>query len=149
MFREINVVIYCANSNNRYHAYFEEKQPEKWYGSRTEKMTPPSFFERMSMKSKAKKSKTSSPFAKLGGESMLNKSSNQTNVRGAFFIGSHQCPFCGNNNFVKCHVCHEWTCNPNGATQFTCAVCGNSGKITGQIDAASGSLSQNNNKKFQ
>lgn len=148
MARTIDVVIYCANSNNRYKAFFEEKQPGKWYGVRTEKMAPPSFFERMSMKSKAKKSKSNSPYAKLSVGSAVNKSSGKANVQGAFFIGSHQCPFCGNTNFVKCHVCHEWTCNQNGATQFKCAVCDNSGKISGQIDAASGNLSQSNNKKF-
>ena len=101
MGRVIDVVIYHTNSNNRYKAFFEERQPGKWYGVRTEKMAPTSFFERMSMKSKAKKSKSNSPYAKLSVGSAVNKSSGKANVQGAFFIGSHQCPFCGNTNFVN------------------------------------------------
>ena len=47
---------------------------------RTEKITPPSFFERMSMKAEAKKSKNASPYAKLSVNSAMNKSTGKTNV---------------------------------------------------------------------
>ncbi|MBQ7642925.1 MAG: hypothetical protein IJS67_03385 [Clostridia bacterium] len=148
MGRVIDVVIYCANSNNRYKAYFEEKSPLKWYGTTTEKMSPPSFFEKLALKARSKKHDSGFSFAKFN--SPLGKSSGKTNVQGAFFIGTHRCPFCGNTNFVKCGVCNEWTCNTDGSNRFKCAVCGNSGNITGQIDAASGNLSQSsgNNKKI-
>ena len=144
MGRIIDVVIYCANSKNRYKAFFEEKQPGKWYGIGTEKLEPLSFFKRFALKMGAKKGNNSSPYAKVGVGGVT------ANVQGTFYLGNHKCPFCGNTNYVKCHVCREWTCNKNGATQFKCAVCGNSGKITGTINAASGNLSQGqkSGKKF-
>lgn len=147
MGRIIDVVIYCAKSNNRYKAFFEEQQPGKWYGVRAEKLPPISFFEKLSMKSKAKESNSSSSYAKYS-VSSINKSIGKANVRGEFFIGNNRCPFCGNTGFVKCGVCSEWTCSPENATSFKCAVCGNSGQISGHIDAAAGNLTQGNNKKF-
>lgn len=150
MGRIIDVVIYCRNSKNRYKAFFEEKQPGKWYGMYTEKMAPPSFFERLSLKNKVKKERSGSSFSKLNFGSSITKENGKNEVKGTFFIGAHQCPFCGNTNFVKCNTCHEWTCNKNGDTYFKCAVCDNSGKISGKIDSASGNLaqSQSKNKKI-
>lgn len=45
----------------------------------------------------------------------------------------YKCPWCGNNDFVRCGNCGKITCHPSGYTSFTCAYCGNSGKITGTI----------------
>jgi len=146
MRKKIDVVIHCSNSKNRYKECFEERQSGAWYGIGEEKLAPLSFFERLALKSNANRSKkTSFQFKKSSAFSP--SSSNKANVRGVFYIGAHKCPYCGNGDFVKCNVCGEWTCSKEGATYFKCAICGNEGAISGQINAASGDLSQNNSKK--
>ena len=147
MGRIIDITIYCARGNNRYKAHFEEKQPLKWYGIRTEVLPPLSFFEKMSLRTRAKSNKNESYLPKFNASSSVNKSGVRANVQGTFYIGDHRCPHCGNTSYVKCHACSEWTCSPKGANQFTCAVCGNSGKISGTIDSASGNLGSGNNNK--
>lgn len=152
MGRVIDVVIYCANSNNRYKTYFEEQTSQKWYGVSMERMVPPTLPERNEIRARALKANGEPSFFKklFGSVSSAKSNGGKTNVSGVFYIGSHQCPYCGNRNFVKCHKCKEWTCNPSGAKEFRCAICGNSGTITGKIDAASGNLSNGtgNKKKF-
>ena len=149
MGRYIDVVIYCANSNNRYKTYFEEQVSQKWYGVSVERMVPPTVQERNNIRAEALKANEKPSFFKklLSSVSSAKSNGSKNNVSGAFFIGKHQCPYCGNKNFVRCGKCREWTCSPNGATYFRCMICGNSGNISGQIDSASGNLSNGNSNK--
>ena len=147
MGRIIDVIIHCGRTNNRYKTYFEEKAPGNWYGIRTERIEPLSFFERIALKSRAKKSSQAS-FTKVSVGTAINKSTGQANVYGEFFLGNHYCPYCNNGNYVRCGACQEWTCHAEGASQFTCAICGNSGTVRGTIKSATGNLSQGGGKKF-
>lgn len=45
----------------------------------------------------------------------------------------YKCPWCGDTDFVRCGRCHNLTCHDAGSKDFTCAHCGNTGKITGTI----------------
>ncbi len=45
----------------------------------------------------------------------------------------YKCPWCGNNSFVRCGKCRKITCYNNSLETFTCAHCGNKGRISGII----------------
>ena len=89
MGRIIHVIMRCASSKKRYKAFFEEKEPRQWCGIRTEIIPEPSFFEKISMKFKEKKSISNAFFAKRNADSEMNNSSGKTNIEGGFFIGDH------------------------------------------------------------
>ena len=46
---------------------------------------------------------------------------------------TYHCPACGNKDIVRCGKCGCITCY-DGKGDFTCAYCGNSGKVSGTID---------------
>lgn len=134
MSRTISVVIRCVNSKHSFKAFFEEQQPKQWYGVRTEKIIPPSFLERMLKKTQLMQ------MPDVPSDSNTEKE--ESSVTGSFYNGTNQCPYCGNTGFVRCGKCHKWNCHKDGVKQFHCALCGNTGEITGVIDSASGDLSQ-------
>ncbi|TGX96150.1 hypothetical protein E5357_17165 [Hominisplanchenecus murintestinalis] len=39
------------------------------------------------------------------------------------------CPYCGGNGWVSCGHCNKLTCYNGEGDSFTCAWCGNSGKL--------------------
>lgn len=45
----------------------------------------------------------------------------------------YNCPWCGNTDYVKCGRCGKITCHDSNTDRFTCAHCGNEGKIEGFI----------------
>lgn len=45
----------------------------------------------------------------------------------------YKCPWCGNTDFVKCGNCGKITCHDSNSESFSCAHCGNSGKVSGVI----------------
>lgn len=49
----------------------------------------------------------------------------------------YKCPYCGNENFVKCGACEKLTCY-SGDGEFECVSCGNTGKVTGTINSLEG-----------
>ena len=149
MGRTINLIIYCQNGKGRYRAYFEERVHGHWYGVRSEKMSDLSFFEKLSLKNQHKKS---SGGGSLALKSFKVSSSSGGNFSGQFYAGNLKCPTCGNSNFVKCNNCGELTCW-SGKSGFTCAVCGNSGEVTGTISDVSansggGETKQSSNNKY-
>lgn len=47
---------------------------------------------------------------------------------------TYHCPVCGNKDIVRCGKCRRITCY-DGKGHFTCAYCGNSGKVSGTMDS--------------
>ena len=47
---------------------------------------------------------------------------------------TYHCPVCGNKDIVRCGKCRRITCY-DGKGYFTCAYCGNSGKVSGTMDS--------------
>lgn len=47
---------------------------------------------------------------------------------------TYHCPVCGNKDIVRCGKCKRITCY-DGKGTFTCAYCGNSGKVSGTMDS--------------
>ena len=47
---------------------------------------------------------------------------------------TYHCPICGNKDIVRCGKCRHITCY-DGKGHFTCAYCGNSGKVSGTMDS--------------
>lgn len=45
----------------------------------------------------------------------------------------YKCPWCRNTDFVRCGRCGKITCHDIKTDTFSCAHCGNNGKITGTI----------------
>jgi predicted RNA-binding Zn-ribbon protein involved in translation (DUF1610 family) len=50
----------------------------------------------------------------------------------------YKCPYCGTRGFVRCGSCGKLTCYDHSG-HFTCAHCGNSGAVSGQIKDMDGS----------
>lgn len=146
MGRIISKTIYCANSKGRYLAYFEEKTPGQWIGIKSEKLPDMSFFEKKRLKSKMQHKNKPSIFKTI---SLINITPIKSDaaVNGEFFSGNLKCPNCGNTNFIKCNVCGELTCAKPNQSHFTCAVCGNSGQVSGTISNLNGDVSGNNRNK--
>lgn len=46
----------------------------------------------------------------------------------------YHCPVCGNKDIVRCGKCRRISCY-DGKGYFTCAYCGNSGKVSGTMDS--------------
>ena len=126
--RQMNVMMYCCHSvkqNKKYTAKFEEREAGKWSGISTEKIPEPTLFQRLGLTSKPQ----SQPAA-------------QMDMKGIFYIGSHRCPYCGNDGFVRCNGCGSLSCKPSCADTFHCGGCGVDGKITGKIEKLSGSSTE-------
>ena len=131
MGRIIEKIIYCSNSNNRYKAFFEEKEPGKWYGIRAESMEPLSFFERKRKQNEIKnRYKTNSFSSNFKFSTISARAASEARVQGSFYSGTLKCPYGGNTGFVDCGNCHEWTCKSNNVKSFKCAICGNSGNVS-------------------
>ena len=62
-------------------------------------------------------------------------------ITGEIFLGTHKCPCCGNESFVKCG-CGAMTCMPANSERFKCAVCGGSGTIDHYISDLSGDMNE-------
>ncbi len=45
----------------------------------------------------------------------------------------YNCPWCGNDSYVKCGKCGKLTCYESETKKFLCAHCGNSGEVSGSI----------------
>ena len=144
MGRIINLTIYCQNGKGRYKAYFEEKTPRHWYGIRAERIQDLSFFEKISLKNRHKQ-KFGSTLLKTF---KMDNGSMNGDYTGEFYCGDLKCPSCGNNNFVKCGVCGELTCWNDVSPNFVCAVCGNSGQVSGIISEVNASPSDNSKHKY-
>lgn len=57
------------------------------------------------------------------------------NLTNGLYVGrTYHCPVCGNKDIVRCGKCKRITCY-DGKGTFTCAYCGNSGKVSGTIDS--------------
>lgn len=57
------------------------------------------------------------------------------NLTNGLHVGrTYHCPVCGNKDIVRCGKCKRITCY-DGKGTFTCAYCGNSGKVSGTIDS--------------
>ena len=55
-------------------------------------------------------------------------------------IGSMRpCPYCGNEDIVRCGACGKLKCHDSSSKWFRCS-CGNSGEISGRIRSMSGSV---------
>lgn len=51
------------------------------------------------------------------------------------YVGrTYHCPVCENKDIVRCGKCRRITCY-DGKGHFTCAYCGNSGKVSGTMDS--------------
>ena len=50
----------------------------------------------------------------------------------------YKCPYCGNDSYVRCGKCRKLTCYDDSG-RFSCAHCGNSGKVSGVIKDIDGS----------
>lgn len=141
MGRIINIFMYCEQTKKRYKAFFEEEQPEEWSCIKVEQC-PVSFVEKMQS---ALKPKGGSPFASLLGSKSGNNSKGSgggANFKGAFYMGAHKCPYCGNTGFVKCGECENFTCHKDGDSRFRCGSCSNQGTVSGYIDSASGNITE-------
>lgn len=57
------------------------------------------------------------------------------NLTNGLHVGrTYHCPVCGNKDIVRCGKCRRITCY-DGKGHFTCAYCGNSGKVSGTMDS--------------
>lgn len=57
------------------------------------------------------------------------------NLSNGLYAGrTYHCPVCGNKDIVRCGKCRRITCY-DGKGHFTCAYCGNSGKVSGTMDS--------------
>lgn len=57
------------------------------------------------------------------------------NLSNGLHVGrTYHCPVCGNKDIVRCGKCRRITCY-DGNGYFTCAYCGNSGKVSGTMDS--------------
>lgn len=63
----------------------------------------------------------------------LSNRSQQQDISNMRIGPQYKCPYCGNVYFVKCGACGKYTCYDDGG-HFTCAYCGNSGKVSGYIE---------------
>lgn len=154
MGRTFSMTIYCGNVKGcRYRAIFEEQKPGEWYGIKSERLKPLSFLEKKALQSQFSP-KTSKFFTPVLGKYNPDNQPAPT-VNGSFYSGVLKCPDCGNTQYVKCNICHQLTCYDRSG-HFTCAVCGNSGKVSGYINSLSGTAnnthetnnSKNNNSKY-
>lgn len=107
--------IYCTKTRQRFHQRYDFAADDMWaltYGIKDEE------FSRMAASDSTRKRKV-----------------DFSNFR---FGPQYKCPYCGNNDFVRCGVCQKLTCQ-DGSELFECAYCGNSGSILGTIDSLEGS----------
>lgn len=51
----------------------------------------------------------------------------------------YRCPYCGNEDIVRCGACGKLKCHDSSSKWFRCS-CGNSGEISGRIRSMSGSV---------
>ena len=51
----------------------------------------------------------------------------------------YRCPYCGNEDIVRCGACGKLKCHDSSSKWFRCN-CGNSGEISGRIRSMSGSV---------
>lgn len=49
----------------------------------------------------------------------------------------YKCPYCNNNDFVRCGSCGKITCY-TGTGISVCEYCGDAGEVTGHIDSLNG-----------
>lgn len=57
------------------------------------------------------------------------------NLTNGLHVGrTYHCPVCGNKDIVRCGKCKHITCY-DGKGTFTCAYCGNSGKVSGTMES--------------
>ncbi|MEV6348680.1 hypothetical protein [Actinoplanes sp. NPDC051851] len=55
--------------------------------------------------------------------------------RFGFAPGYPGCPGCGGDSYVRCGSCRQLGCWKSADPRFTCGNCGNSGPVSGSIDA--------------
>lgn len=146
MARRLDVTIYCANSRGRYLETFEEQEPDKWYGVAETRLPDVGLFEKRG-------AAQSKPERKPGIFEMFRskpapvpKSEPSLNITGEIFSGTHKCPCCGNESFVKCG-CGALTCMPADSNRYKCAVCGSSGKIDHYISDLSGDMNEGGTRR--
>lgn len=65
-----------------------------------------------------------------------NRSLRTVDVENSRLGPQYRCPYCGNDAYVRCGKCGKLTCN--SSDYFTCAYCGNSGTVSGQIKSQEG-----------
>ncbi len=133
MGRIIDVIMYCSTSKKRYKGYFEENEPETWFGVRVEPYQE-SFLD------KVKAALSGGGTTPSRGAMSAERRQRQASVTGIFNIGEHKCPYCGNESFVKCGSCGEWSCHKYEDNRFTCGSCNATGVIEGYIDSATGNM---------
>lgn len=66
------------------------------------------------------------------GENSVSSSGKQVDISNCRTGPQYKCPWCGSKDFVRCGRCAKLTCY-DGSGTFTCAYCGNSGKVSGHI----------------
>ena len=143
MARKLDVTIYCANSRGRYLETFEEQEPNKWYGVAETRLPDVGLFEKRG-NAPAKPEKKPGIFEMF--KSKLTsapepKREPSLSITGEIFLGTHKCPCCGNDGFVKCG-CGAMTCMPAESKKFKCAVCGVSGTIDHYMSDLSGDMNE-------
>ena len=157
MGRTIEKIINCQNGRDRFVAIFEEKEYGKWYGIGVRTMPPFGFLDKYKIKKEVKNhNRPTSGLKGLDFSSIMMKvsreSQSDTTVRGEFYSGSIECPYCGNRDFFSCGTCKTWTCRSYQANVAFCSVCEENRTITGTIKEASGNVNQNSGygkgKKF-
>ena len=84
----------------------------------------------------------------LSFRSKSDKENKLENFQGQFNTGNLMCPSCGNKSFIKCGVCGELTCWNDASPDFVCAVCGNSGQVSGHITDLNANSSNNTKKEY-
>ena len=131
---KIEVIMHCKTGKGSYITVFEEETPQKWYANEARKIEKPK---------SGLWQKIRSAF-ELPTEQQAPKRTTE-HISGTFYMGKMRCPYCGNENFIKCRKCGEMTCSPRGATEFKCQSCGNAGKISGTISKVSASKSESAN----
>ena len=144
--RTASITVYCINyPKQRYHILFREEEKNLWNAYRIEKLEPLTDAQKKILYERAngiEHTPTTSEklstlfFGKKRNEFVEESSSVQ--MQGSF-KGDTTCPFCGNDNYVKCGTCGRLTCYETSTGKFICAACGIHGTITGTIHDLDGS----------
>lgn len=148
MARRLDVTIYCANSRGRYLETFEEQEPDKWYGIAETRLPDVGLFEKRGAPQNKPERKPGifEMFRSKPAPTPTPKSEPSLSITGEIYSGTHKCPCCGNEGFVKCG-CGALTCMPADSNRFKCAVCGSSGTIDHYISDLSGDMNEGGTRR--
>jgi len=138
MGKKFEVKMHCRTGKGAFIAVFEEMKPNEWWSMEAKPLPAPQPDKKQSLLQRLGFVKKTEP--------PKQEPQNKTQIQGAIYIGEMRCPYCGNESFVRCGVCGEYTCLPGEPQKtYKCAACGAEGPIDGVMTDLSGDMGDNQN----